>query len=126
VPVMDGAHVSVQRLRPARRVRALRQRRRIAGGAPDHRPPRSGRTRAASRGGVRGGASVEVPGGRCGVKKKPCIKKRYATLEEAKRAIEAMANRFPSVVYKKPYRCGPCKAWHITSTPPGRGRRIQR
>jgi hypothetical protein len=69
---------------------------------------------------------VEVPGGRSRVKKKSCTKKRYATLEEAKRAIEAMANRFPSVVYKKPYRCGPCKGWHITSTPPGRGRRIQR
>ena len=60
------------------------------------------------------------------MKKKPCAKKRYATVEEARRAIEAMIKRFPSAVYKKPYRCGPCKGWHITSTPPGRGRRIRR
>jgi hypothetical protein len=65
---------------------------------------------------------VEVPG----QLKKPCTKKPYATLHEAKLAIEAMTKRFSSAVYKKPYRCATCKAWHITSTPPRRGRRIQR
>jgi len=44
----------------------------------------------------------------------------------SKIAIEAMTKRFPSAVYKKPYRCATCKAWHVTSTPPRRGRRIQR
>jgi hypothetical protein len=60
------------------------------------------------------------------MRKKHCTKKCYATVEDAKGAITAMAKKFPSIVYKKVHRCASCKAWHITSTPPRRGRRIQR
>ena len=55
-------------------------------------------------------------------KKKRCRKQAYATHAEADAALARMLNRYPSVVYKKVYRCGKCKAWHITSTPRGFGR----
>jgi hypothetical protein len=55
-----------------------------------------------------------------------CTKRPYETLGEARGAILGMARRYPGVVYKKAYRCAACKAWHITGTPPPRGRRIQR
>jgi hypothetical protein len=56
---------------------------------------------------------------------KRCTKKRYATQREAAAAIQGMAEKYGSVVYKKPYRCGKCKAWHITSRPPGGPRRVK-
>jgi hypothetical protein len=37
-----------------------------------------------------------------------------------------MSQQYAGVVYKKAYRCAACKAWHVTGTPPPRGRRIQR
>jgi hypothetical protein len=52
--------------------------------------------------------------------KKDCRKTRYATREEALETIREMVRKYPSVVYKKAYRCGKCRAWHITSTPPPR------
>jgi hypothetical protein len=55
-----------------------------------------------------------------------CTKKGYETYPEVQEAIRAIAKKYPYVVYKKAYRCAKCKAWHITSTPPSRGRRIQR
>jgi len=58
------------------------------------------------------------------VGKKTCDKGRaYATKEEARRAIHGMANKW-SFAYKRIYRCGACKAYHITSKPPF-GRRKQ-
>jgi hypothetical protein len=57
---------------------------------------------------------------------KACTKKRYATLAEARRAILRMAGQYDGIVYKKAYRCAPCRGWHVTSTPPPRGRRIRR
>jgi hypothetical protein len=61
------------------------------------------------------------------MRKRRCTKQvRYSTREEAESAIRAMAVRFGNFVFKKPYRCGKCRAWHITSSPPSRaGRRIQ-
>jgi hypothetical protein len=61
------------------------------------------------------------------MKKRRCAKQvHYATREEAEAAIESMARRFGNFVFKRPYRCGRCKAWHVTSTPPwSPGRRIQ-
>jgi hypothetical protein len=47
---------------------------------------------------------------------KRCSKTRYATRAQAEQAISAMARTF-QFVYKKAYRCGKCRAWHITSTP---------
>ena len=58
--------------------------------------------------------------------KKRCTKKRYATVEEARQAIQEMAKRYPSIVFKNVHRCAICRAYHVTSTPPRRGRRIQR
>ncbi|MGE5691967.1 MAG: hypothetical protein ACM33B_15560 [Pseudomonadota bacterium] len=58
--------------------------------------------------------------------RRQCTKRPYATLAEARAAILAMASRYHGIVYKKAYRCATCKAWHVTSTPPPRGRRIQR
>jgi hypothetical protein len=58
-------------------------------------------------------------------KKKRCQKKRYATREEAQATICAMVEEYPSLVYKKAYRCATCKAWHVTSTPPFRRKRVQ-
>ena len=59
-----------------------------------------------------------------GEMKQKCRKRRFATKEETRRAIAAMASKW-SFVYKRAYRCGACKAYHITSTPrvSGRGRR---
>jgi hypothetical protein len=54
-----------------------------------------------------------------------CTKRRYATKRDAAAAIAKMAERYGGVVYKKPYRCGKCRAWHITSTPPGGPKRVQ-
>jgi hypothetical protein len=58
------------------------------------------------------------------VKRKRCTKTRYASREEAQQAIAGMARRF-SFTYKRAYRCGECRAFHISSTPPPRGRRKQ-
>jgi hypothetical protein len=52
-------------------------------------------------------------------KKRRCGKRPYTTHAEADAALARMLNRYPSIVYKKIYRCGKCKAWHITSTPRG-------
>ena len=51
-------------------------------------------------------------------KKKDCRKTRYATREDARAAISEMVEKYPSFVFKQAYRCGKCKAWHVTSTPP--------
>lgn len=59
-------------------------------------------------------------------KKTTCDKIDYATLADAKSAIAAMVRERAGVVYLKAYKCARCKAFHITSTPPRRGRRIQR
>ncbi len=58
--------------------------------------------------------------------RKRCTKRQYATLAQARKSILGMAERYAGIVYKKAYRCAVCKAWHVTSTPPPRGRRIQR
>jgi hypothetical protein len=50
-------------------------------------------------------------------KKRRCRKQSYTTHAEADAALARMLTRYPSIVYKKVYRCGKCKAWHITSTP---------
>lgn len=52
-----------------------------------------------------------------GVGKQRCTKGPYATKAEAEAAIAGMAGRFGPIVFKKNYRCGKCKAWHISSTP---------
>jgi hypothetical protein len=57
---------------------------------------------------------------------KRCTKKRYPTKRDAAAAIQGMAEKYGGVVYKKPYRCARCRAWHITSTPPSGPRRIKR
>ena len=44
-------------------------------------------------------------------------KKAYATLTEANDAIREMGKKW-NLVYRKPYRCAICKAWHTTGTPP--------
>jgi hypothetical protein len=55
--------------------------------------------------------------------RKRCEKTRYATRGEAERAISGMARKF-RFVYKKAYRCGKCRGWHLSSTPRvGRRRR---
>ena len=59
------------------------------------------------------------------VKRKPCTKTRYETVRDAHQAIAGMAGRFGSFVFKRPYRCGRCRAFHITSTPPLKARRKQ-
>jgi hypothetical protein len=59
------------------------------------------------------------------VKRKPCTKTRYETVRDAQQAISGMASRFGSFVFKRPYRCGRCRAFHITSTPPLKARRKQ-
>lgn len=58
--------------------------------------------------------------------RKRCTKVQYDSLGDARRAILRMSRQYAGVVYKKAYRCGSCKAWHVTGTPPPRGRRIQR
>ena len=55
-------------------------------------------------------------------KKRHCGKKAYTTHAEADAALAGMLRRYPSIVYKKVYRCGKCKAWHITSTPRSLGK----
>jgi hypothetical protein len=58
--------------------------------------------------------------------RKACQKRIYVSLLEARAAIAAMDRRYGPSVYKKPYRCGKCKAWHITGTPPPRrSRRVK-
>jgi hypothetical protein len=47
------------------------------------------------------------------------------TVRDAQHAISAMARRFGSFTFKRPYRCGRCRAFHITSTPPIKARRKQ-
>ena len=59
------------------------------------------------------------------VSRKPCTKTCYATAREAQRAIAGMAQRFGGFTFKRPYRCGRCRAFHITSTPPIKARRKQ-
>lgn len=49
--------------------------------------------------------------------KKKCTKRPYASKAEADTAIAGMARRFGPIVFKKSYRCGKCKAWHVSSTP---------
>jgi len=51
------------------------------------------------------------------VGKQRCTKGPYATKAEAEAAIAGMAGRLGPIVFKKNYRCGKCKAWHISSTP---------
>ena len=58
--------------------------------------------------------------------RKRCTKMPYATLGQARSAILRMSRQYAGVVYKKAYRCASCQAWHVTGTPPPRGRRIQR
>jgi hypothetical protein len=59
------------------------------------------------------------------VKRKPCTTTRYATVRDAQEAIAGMAKLFGSFTFKRPYRCGRCRAFHITSTPPIKARRKQ-
>ena len=59
------------------------------------------------------------------VKRKRCTKTPYASVREAQQAIAGMAARFGGFVFKRPYRCGRCRAFHITSTPPTKARRKQ-
>lgn len=55
--------------------------------------------------------------------KKKCEKTRYASRQEAHDAIAAMARRFGGFTFKRPYRCGTCRSYHITSKPPIGARR---
>ena len=59
------------------------------------------------------------------VKRKTCTKTSYATARDAQQAIAGMVARFGSFTFKRPYRCGRCRAFHITSTPPIKARRKQ-
>ena len=59
------------------------------------------------------------------MKRKTCDKTRYATVRDAHVAIAGMAERYGAFVFKRPYRCGRCRAFHITSTPPPKARRKQ-
>ena len=59
------------------------------------------------------------------VKRKTCTKTRYASARDAQHAIAGMVRRFGSFTFKRPYRCGRCRAFHITSTPPIKARRKQ-
>jgi hypothetical protein len=57
--------------------------------------------------------------------RKPCRKRPYASKQVAESAIRALAAKH-TFVFKRIYRCGRCKAWHITSTPPLRlSRRVK-
>ena len=58
--------------------------------------------------------------------RKQCTQRPYSTLGQARSAILRMSRQYAGVVYKKAYRCAACQAWHVTGTPPPRGRRIQR
>jgi hypothetical protein len=66
-----------------------------------------------------------VDAGDVAVKRKPCTKTRYESVRDAHLAISGMASRFGGFVFKRPYRCGRCRAFHITSTPPLKARRKQ-
>jgi hypothetical protein len=71
-------------------------------------------------------ASESAPGraqGEVEVARRACRKKRYGTRREAEASIDGMARKFGSLLFKKPYWCGKCKAWHLTSTPAGGGPR---
>ena len=59
------------------------------------------------------------------MKRNSCTKTRYATVRDAQEAITGMVKRFGSFTFKRPYRCGRCRAFHITSTPPIKARRKQ-
>jgi hypothetical protein len=59
------------------------------------------------------------------VKRKACTKSRYPSVRDAEQAIASMARRFGAFTFKRPYRCGRCRAFHITSTPPIKARRKQ-
>jgi hypothetical protein len=50
-------------------------------------------------------------------KKRPCAKLCYPSRGAAEAAIASLLRRHPEIVYKRAYRCGRCKAWHVTSTP---------
>lgn len=80
---------------------------------PTRAPPRGGRPTHDRR----------MPEEETVPKKKLCQKKSYSKRADAHVAIAAMAQRYGPLVYKKPYWCGKCKAWHITSTPPRSGPR---
>jgi hypothetical protein len=58
-------------------------------------------------------------------KRKPCTKKPYPTKEAAQAAIRGMVRKYGSITFKKAYRCGQCKAWHITGKPHRGPRRVQ-
>ena len=60
-----------------------------------------------------------------GVKRKACTKTCYETVRDAQLAITGMAGRYGGFVFKRPYRCGRCRSFHITSTPPLKARRKQ-
>jgi len=72
---------------------------------------------------MRSGGPVDRTG--VAVKRKPCTKTRYQSVRDAHLAIGGMATRFGGFVFKRPYRCGRCRAFHITSTPPLKARRKQ-
>jgi hypothetical protein len=59
------------------------------------------------------------------VRRKSCTKTCYESFPAAEQAIAAMARKFGAFTFKRPYRCGRCRAFHITSTPPLKGRRKQ-
>ena len=59
------------------------------------------------------------------MRRKTCVKTRYQSPREAEQAIAGMVRRFGTFTFKRPYRCGRCRAFHITSTPPLKGRRKQ-
>lgn len=60
-----------------------------------------------------------------GARRTSCTKARYATVRDAQQAIAGMVARFGAFTFKRPYRCGRCRAFHITSTPPIKARRKQ-
>jgi hypothetical protein len=62
---------------------------------------------------------------RVAVRRTPCTKTRYESVRAAEQAIAGMARKFGAFTFKRPYRCGRCRAFHITSTPPLKGRRKQ-
>ena len=59
------------------------------------------------------------------VKRQSCTKTCDESFRAAEHAIAGMARKFGAFTFKRPYRCGLCRAFHITSTPPQKGRRRQ-
>jgi hypothetical protein len=59
------------------------------------------------------------------VKRKKCTKLGYLTRSEAENAIANMTRKFGMFTFKRPYWCARCRRYHITSTPPLKGRRRQ-